>query len=278
MATRIIDGGAVANQLQQTIKEKVAKLNAEKNLAPGLAIVLVNSPKARRNIAELKKRMCNNVGIYCEVYTLNSLSSQSDLIATIEKLNNDPKITGINVHPTPAHIDYSTVVRAMNPAKDIEGVHPMNLGNFLIGEKQYVPFTPRGIMKLIESTGTDLKGKRAVIVGRSQHVGLPVGFLLLEKHATVTFAHSRSWYLEQLTRAADVLVVAAGHPEMITGAMIKPGAVVIDVGTNMVGDHLVGDVEYDSASQVAGWITPVPGGVGPMTVAMMLNNLVECCE
>lgn len=278
MATRIIDGSAVANELRKTIKEKVAKLNAEKKKAPGLAIVLVNGPKARKNIAELKKRMCESAGIYCEVHTLNSLSNQGELIATIEKLNKDPKITGINVHPTPAHINYSTVVRAMDPAKDIEGVHPMNLGNFLIGDKQYIPFTPRGIMKLIESTGTDLKGKRAVILGRSQHVGLTVGFLLLEKHATVTFAHSRSWYLEQLTREADVLIVAAGHPEMITGAMIKPGAVVIDVGTNVVGDHLVGDVEYDSASQVAGWITPVPGGVGPMTVAMMLNNLVECCD
>ena len=154
----------------------------------------------------------------------------------------------------------------------------MNLGNFLIGDKQFIPFTPRGIMKLIESTGTDLKGKRAVIVGRSHHVGLPTGFLLLEKHATVTFAHSRSWYLDQLLKKADILIVAAGHPEMITGDMVKPGVVVIDVGTNNVGGHLVGDVEYDSVSQVASWITPVPGGVGPMTVAMLLMNMVECCS
>lgn len=278
MAARIIDGSAVAGELQQTVKDAVARLKAEGKQVPGLAIVLVNSPKARKNIAELKKRMCDNVGIYCEVHTLNSLSTQSDVISLVEKLNKDPKITGINIHPLPNYIDAGAVIKAMDPAKDVEGVHPMNLGNFLIGEKQFIPFTPRGVMKLIESTGTEIKGKRAVIVGRSHHVGLPVGFLLLEKHATVTFAHSRSWYLEQMTQKADILVVAAGHPEMITGAMVKPGAIVIDVGVNSVGDHLVGDVEFDTVSQVAGWITPVPGGVGPMTVGMLLMNMVECCS
>lgn len=278
MSARIIDGSKIANQLRQQIKDDMAKLKAEKKQQPGLAIVLVNSPVARRNIAELKKRMCENVGIYCEVHTLNSLSSQSDVIALVGKLNKDPKISGINIHPMPTHIDYRVVVESMDPAKDIEGVHPLNLGNFLIGDKQYIPFTPRGIMKLIEATGVELKGKRAVVVGRSQHVGIPVGFLLLEQHATVTFAHSRSWYLEDVTRKADILIVATGHPEMITGAMIKPGAVVIDVGASMVGENLVGDVEHSSAEQVAGWITPVPGGVGPMTVAMMLANLVECCR
>lgn len=277
MAARIIDGTAVAKELQQQIKQDVAKRKSE-GTAPGLAIVLVSSPRARKSIAELKKRMCDSVGIPCEVHKLNSLTGQEEVIELVKKLNNDPKVTGINIHPMPNHIDYSAVVQAMDPAKDVEGVHPMNLGNFLIGDKQYIPFTPRGIMKLIEATGVELKGKRAVIIGRSQHVGLPVGFLLLEKHATVSFAHSRSWYLEQLVREADVLIVAAGHPEMITGSMIKPGAVVIDVGTSSVGGNLVGDVEYDSVSQVAGWITPVPGGVGPMTIAMLLRNLVECCE
>ncbi|MBS3898056.1 MAG: bifunctional 5,10-methylenetetrahydrofolate dehydrogenase/5,10-methenyltetrahydrofolate cyclohydrolase [Dethiobacter sp.] len=277
MAARIIDGSAIAKELQQKIKADVAKFK-EQNKTPGLAIVLVNSPVARTNIAELKKRMCDSVGIYCEVHTLNSLSGQANVMALVEKLNADPKITGINIHPMPNHIDYRAVVHAIDPLKDVEGVHPENMGNFLIGDKRYIPFTPRGIMKLLESTGIELKGKRAVIVGRSQHVGLPVGFLLLERHATVSFAHSRSWYLEQLTCQADVLVVAAGHAEMITGSMVKPGAVVIDVGTNLVGGHLVGDVEHDSVSQVAGWLTPVPGGVGPMTVAMLLNNLIGCCD
>lgn len=277
MAARIIDGSAIARELQQKIKADVAKLK-EQNKTPGLAIVLVNSPVARTNVAELKKRMCDSVGIYCEVHTLNSLSLQDNVIELVEKLNADPKITGINIHPMPNHIDYRAVIHAVDPVKDVEGVHPMNLGNFLIGDKRYIPFTPRGIMKLLESTGIELKGKRAVIVGRSQHVGLPVGFLLLEQHATVSFTHSRSWYLEQLTCQADVLIVATGHPEMITGSMVKPGAVVIDVGTNLVGGHLVGDVEHDSVNQVAGWITPIPGGVGPMTVAMLLNNLIGCCD
>ncbi|MCW3490265.1 bifunctional 5,10-methylenetetrahydrofolate dehydrogenase/5,10-methenyltetrahydrofolate cyclohydrolase [Dethiobacter alkaliphilus] len=278
MSARIIDGSAVAAELQQQIKQDVAKLKSENKQLPGLAIVVVSSPKARKNIAELKKRMCEKVGIPCEIHKLNPLSGQEDVIALIEKLNKDPKITGINIHPVPDHIDYRAVVQALDPAKDVEGVHPMNQGNFLIGDKKFVPFTPRAIMRLLESTGEDLKGKRAVIVGRSQHVGLPVGFLLLEKHATVSYAHSRSWYLEDVTRLADILIVAAGHPEMITGSMIKPGAIVIDVGTNMVGGHLVGDVEHHTAQRVAGWITPVPGGVGPMTVAMLLMNLVECCE
>jgi methylenetetrahydrofolate dehydrogenase (NADP+) / methenyltetrahydrofolate cyclohydrolase len=277
MAARIIDGSVVANEIKQHVKDSVARMESA-GKAPGLAIVLVNSPKSRKSIAELKKRTCDSVGMYCEVHTLHSLSSQSDVIALVEKLNKDPKITGINLHPMPNHIDFNAVLHAVDPAKDVEGIHPMNLGNFLIGDKQFIPFTPRGIIKLIESTGTELKGKRAIVVGRSQHVGLPIGFLLLEKHATVSFVHSRSWYLEEMTKKADVLIVAAGHPEMINGSMIKPGAVVIDVGTSSVGGHLVGDVEYDSASQVAGWITPVPGGVGPMTVAMLLMNMVECCD
>ncbi|MDW7651845.1 MAG: bifunctional 5,10-methylenetetrahydrofolate dehydrogenase/5,10-methenyltetrahydrofolate cyclohydrolase [Bacillota bacterium] len=278
MAAQLIDGTKIANELRQQIKKDVAKLKSENQKAPGLAIVLVNSPKARKNIAELKKRMCADVGIYCEIHTLNSLSNESDVVELVKTLNEDPRFTAINIHPMPPHIDYQNVVKAMDPAKDVEGVHPMNLGNFLIGDKQYIPFTPRGIIKIIESTGVEIKGKRAVIVGRSQHVGLPVGFLLLEKHATVSFAHSRSWYLEEMTKEADILVVAAGHPEMITGSMIKKGAIVIDVGTNVVGQHLVGDVEHDSAKQVAGWITPVPGGVGPMTITMMLRNMVECCD
>ena len=278
MAARIIDGTAVASEVQQQIIKEVAKLKSEKKQIPGLAIVVVSSPKARKNIAELKKRMCEKVGIHCEIHKLNSLSSAADVIAKIKELNNDPKIQGINIHPTPTHIDFRAVVQALDPAKDVEGVHPMNQGNFLIGDKQYIPFTPRAIMRLLDFTGEDLKGKRAVIVGRSQHVGLPVGFLLLEKHATVSFAHSRSWYLEDITRQADILIVATGHPEMITGAMVKPGAIVIDVGTNVVGGHLVGDVEHHSANRVAGWITPVPGGVGPMTVAMLQMNLLECCK
>jgi methylenetetrahydrofolate dehydrogenase (NADP+)/methenyltetrahydrofolate cyclohydrolase len=278
MAAQTIDGTAVSKELLSYVKDHVAQLKATKKVVPGLAIVVVNSPVARSGIAELKKRMCQSVGIYCEVHTLNSLTTQDGVIKLLQKLNKDPKITGINIHPMPNHISFTNVVKAMDPEKDIEGVHPMNMGNFLIGDKRYIPFTPRGILKLIKSTGIELKGQRAVVVGRSHHVGLPIAFLLLEEHCTVSFAHSRSWYLEELTRKADILVVATGHPEMINGSMIKPGAVVIDVGMNLVGNHFVGDVEHASVAPVAGWLTPVPGGVGPMTVASLLLNLVECCE
>lgn len=278
MAAKIIDGNIIAEEISKAVKEDVERIKKEKGRAPSLAIVVVKSPVARRSIAELKRRNCEKVGINCKVYQLSSLSSQSEVIALVEKLSKDDSVDGINLHPMPSHIKMSEVVKAMDPAKDVEGIHPRNLGSFLIGEKTYTPFTPKGIMRLIESTGVEIEGKHAVVVGRSSHVGLPTGFMLLERNATVTFAHSRSWYLEQVTRKADILVVAAGHPEMITGDMIKPGAVVIDVGISMVEGRLVGDVEHSSARNVAGWITPVPGGVGPMTVAMLLHNVVRCCE
>ncbi len=277
-AARILDGNLVAAEIRQQVKEEMKRVKAARGVVPGLAIVLVNSPVAHRGIAELKKRTCESVGVYCQIHELGSLTRQDEVIALIKRLNYDQRIHGINVHPLPNHMNFKQVIRAVDPAKDVEGLHPLNLGNFLIGDRSYLPFTPRGIMKLIEKTGIELKGKRCVVVGRSHHVGLPIAFMLLEKHATVTIAHSRSWYLEQMTREADVLVVAAGHPEMITGSMVKPGAVVIDVGVNVVGGHLVGDVEHKSVRKVAGWLTPVPGGVGPMTIAMLLLNLVRCCE
>jgi methylenetetrahydrofolate dehydrogenase (NADP+)/methenyltetrahydrofolate cyclohydrolase len=278
MAAQIIDGNVVAGEIRKLVKDEMNRVKKNKEIVPGLAIVLVNSPVARKSIAELKKRTCESVGVYCEIHELNSLTRQDEVIELIEELNGDPKIHGINLHPMPNHINFKQLINHVDPAKDVEGLHPENMGNFLLGGKTFVPFTPRGIMKLIESTGIEIKGKRAVIVGRSQHVGLPIGFLLLEQHATVTFAHSRSWYLEQVIREADILVVAAGHPEMINGDMVKPGALVIDVGVSMVSGHFVGDVEYASVSRVADWITPVPGGVGPMSIAMMLLNLVRCCE
>jgi methylenetetrahydrofolate dehydrogenase (NADP+) / methenyltetrahydrofolate cyclohydrolase len=277
-SARILDGNVVAAEIRQQVKEEMARVKKNKGVVPGLAIVLVNSPVSRKSIAQLKKRTCDSVGVYCEIHELNSLTRQEEVEALIRKLNSDPKIHGINLHPMPNHINFKELIQVVDPHKDVEGLHPENMGNFLLGDKTYVPFTPRGIMKLIEKTGIEFKGKRVVIVGRSQHVGLPIGFLLLEQHATVTFAHSRSWYLEQATREADILVVATGHPEMINGDMVKPGAVVIDVGISMVGGHFVGDVEHNSVSRVAGWITPVPGGVGPMTIAMLLLNLVRCCE
>jgi methylenetetrahydrofolate dehydrogenase (NADP+)/methenyltetrahydrofolate cyclohydrolase len=278
MSAQILDGNLVAAEIRQQVREEINRVRAARGVIPGLAIVMVKSPVAHRGIAELKKRTCDSVGVYCEIHELDSLTRQDEVIALIKNLNRNKRIHGINIHPLPNHMNFKQVIRAVDPAKDVEGLHPFNLGNFLIGNRSYLPFTPRGVMKLIEKTGIDLKGKHCVVVGRSHHVGLPVAFLLLEQHATVSIAHSRSWYLEQLTRDADVLVVATGHPEMITGGMVKPGAAVIDVGVNVVGGHLVGDVEHKSVRNVAGWITPVPGGVGPMTISMLLLNLVKCCE
>jgi len=275
---QVLNGNLVAEEIRQQVKEKMNRVRAARGVIPGLAIVMVKSPVAQSSIAELKRRICEGVGVYCQIHELGASTRQDEVIDLIREINRDPRIHGINIHPLPSHMDFRQVIRAVAPAKDVEGLHPLNIGNFLIGDKSHLPFTPRGIMKLIEKTGIDLRGKRCVVVGRSQHVGLPVAFLLLEKHATVSIAHSRSWYLKQMTSEADVLVVAAGHPEMITGDMVKPGAVVIDVGINVVDGHFVGDVEHKSVSQVAGWITPVPGGVGPMTIAMLLLSLVSCCE
>ncbi|HHX74037.1 MAG TPA: bifunctional 5,10-methylenetetrahydrofolate dehydrogenase/5,10-methenyltetrahydrofolate cyclohydrolase, partial [Firmicutes bacterium] len=223
-AAHLLDGTAAARQILAESKKLLAERKKANRKLPGLAVVVVESPRARVNIARLKKRVCDAAGIYCELHLLSPLSVQAEVIALVEKLNADPKITGINIHPLPPHLDYRAVVAAMDPAKDVEGVHPQNLGGFLLWGEGCVPFTPRGVMKLIETTGLEIAGKRATVVGRSPHVGLPVAFLLMEHGAAVTIAHSRSRRLEEVTKKADILVVATGHPEMITGRMIKEGA------------------------------------------------------
>ncbi|MCX7918115.1 MAG: bifunctional methylenetetrahydrofolate dehydrogenase/methenyltetrahydrofolate cyclohydrolase FolD [bacterium] len=279
MSAQIIDGKAIAKEIRQQIKEEIAQLVATGKTQPGLAVVIVGNNPASRVYVNAKKKACAEVGIYSEEYALPETITESELISLIQKLNHDRKIHGILVQlPLPDHIDEQKVIESINPQKDVDGFHPMNIGNLLIGTPTFIPCTPAGIMVLLQKTGIELKGKHAVVIGRSNIVGKPVSILLLAQHATVTICHSRTIDLPAVAREADVLVVAIGKPNFITGAAIKPGAVVIDVGVNRVDDKLVGDVEFESVSQVAGYITPVPGGVGPMTIAMLLQNTLQAAK
>jgi methylenetetrahydrofolate dehydrogenase (NADP+)/methenyltetrahydrofolate cyclohydrolase len=217
--------------------------------------------------------------MYSEVHRLPAETSEEELLKLVDQLNRDPKLHGILVQlPLPKHIDETKVIEAIDPAKDVDGFHPVNAGRLLIGQDSFLPCTPFGIMELLKQENVELKGKHAVVVGRSNIVGKPVALLLLQEHATVSICHSRTADLGAMTRQADVLVVAVGRPNFITGDMIKPGAVVIDVGINRVEDGLVGDVDFESAKEVAGKITPVPGGVGPMTITMLLRNTLLAAE
>jgi len=278
MSARIIDGKAIAEEVRQEVREEVARLK-ERGILPGLAVILVGDDPASKTYVRNKERACKDVGIHSEVYRLPADTPEQEVLRLIGELNGRSDISGILLqHPVPGHIDERRCFDAISPDKDVDGFHPVNQGRLLIGEECFVPCTPRGIIHLLDKTGVDLKGKRAVVVGRSNIVGKPVAILLLSRHATVTICHSRTQDLAAETRAADVLVVAMGRARAIRGDMIKPGAVVIDVGVNAEDGKLVGDVDFESAQEVASAITPVPGGVGPMTIAMLLKNTVEAAR
>jgi len=278
VSARIIDGKAIAEEVRQEVREEVARLK-ERGILPGLAVILVGDDPASKTYVRNKERACKDVGIHSEVYRLPADTPEQEVLRLIGELNGRSDISGILLqHPVPGHIDERRCFDAISPDKDVDGFHPVNQGRLLIGEECFVPCTPRGIIHLLDKTGVDLKGKRAVVVGRSNIVGKPVALLLLSRHATVTICHSRTQDLAAETRAADVLVVAMGRARAIRGDMIKPGAVVIDVGVNAVDGKLVGDVDFESAQEVASAITPVPGGVGPMTIAMLLKNTVEAAK
>ena len=279
MSAHIIDGKEIAEQLRQEIAGEVAALK-EKGIQPGLAVILVGEDPASKTYVRNKERASKNAGIHSEVYRLPADTPEAEVLRLIGELNGRPEISGILLqHPVPGHINERACFDAISPEKDVDGFHPVNAGRLLIGEKCFVPCTPTGIMYLLDKTGVELKGKRAVVVGRSNIVGKPVALLLLNRHATVTICHSRTADLGAETRAADVLVVAIGRAKAISGDMIKPGAVVIDVGVNPGEEgKLVGDVDFESAVKVASAITPVPGGVGPMTIAMLLRNTVEAAK
>jgi methylenetetrahydrofolate dehydrogenase (NADP+)/methenyltetrahydrofolate cyclohydrolase len=275
MPAKVIDGKKIAAEIRKELKKRTSKLKTK----PGLAVVLVGHDPASEVYVNMKEKTCSEVGFYSKKILLPEDAEEDKLLEVIDGLNQDPKIHGMLVQlPLPDHIDEHLVIDAILPHKDADGFHPINMGNMLIGKNIIVPATPKGIMKLIESTGVVLEGKHAVVVGRSNIVGKPVSILLQQKNCTVTMCHSRTKNLSELTKQADVLVVAMGKARQVTGDMVKKGAVVIDAGTSKVFDKLVGDVDFDSVRKVAGFITPVPGGVGPMTIACLLENTIECME
>lgn len=276
MSAVLLDGKNSAKEIRRQIKAEAAKLMAERGIQPGLAVILVGGDPASQIYVNSKEKDCSLVGFHSEVYRLPEETTDGELISLIRRLNGDKKIHGILVqHPLPAHLDESAAFESIDPRKDVDGFNLINVGLLATGGKSFVPCTPRAVIWLLKNAGIDIRGKHAVVVGRSNIVGKPAASLLLREHATVTICHSRTADLPAITRQADILVAAIGKPEFITGDMIKPGAAVIDVGINRQGDGMVGDVEFSSAVEVAGWITPVPGGVGPMTRAMLLQNTLE---
>ncbi len=276
----IINGKEVSASIRQELKIETAKFVAEYGYAPGLAVIIVGEDPASQVYVNNKHKACLEVGFVSEVYRLPQNTQMEELLALVDKLNADEKIHGILCQlPLPKHLNEEQVILRINPDKDVDAFHPINTGKIMIGNNNFVPCTPAGVMKLIESTGTDICGKECVVVGRSNIVGKPQAMLLLQKNGTVTICHSRTKDLKAVTKRADILVVAVGIPNFITGDMIKAGAVVMDVGINRTADgKLTGDVDFESAERVASYITPVPGGIGPMTITMLLENTLTAAK
>lgn len=274
---KIIDGKKIAQDIRAGLKDEVKEMKDE-GRAPGLAVVLVGNDPASQTYVGMKEKAARKVGVKSDMHYLDADASEGELLDLVEQLNNDHTIDGILVQlPLPDHIEEKKVIEAIEPGKDVDGFHPVNTGRLFSGQNEGLRFeacTPLGIIELIERQ-VDIDGKNAVIVGRSNIVGKPVAHLLLERHATITICHSHTADLKAETLQADILVAAVGVPEMIKGEMVKEGATVIDVGINRVDGELVGDVDFETAKERAGYITPVPGGVGPMTIAMLMNNTIK---
>ena len=279
MAT-IIDGKAVAREIQKQIKEEIDGLKRRWGMVLGLGVVLVGDDPASHLYVRNKEKACKEVGIRSQEHLLPASVSEKELLSVIHSLNRDKQIHGILVQlPLPAHIRSDKILEAVSPLKDVDGFHPVNQGLLLLGAEGLKPCTPLGIMKLLDSIGCDPKGKNATVVGRSNIVGKPVALMLLARHATVTLCHSRTAQLKDEVSRADILVVAIGKAGLVRGDWIKPGAVVIDVGSNRLpSGKFVGDVEFEGAKERASWISPVPGGVGPMTICMLLFNTLRAAK
>ena len=278
MTAQIIDGKNIALKVREGLMPRVEALKA-KGKTPGLTVVLVGENPASQIYVRNKERAAVKLGFKSEIIRMEETATQQELLDVVLRLNADETVDGILVQlPLPKHMDEQAILAAIDPNKDVDGFHAMNAGRLMNGEKGFVACTPKGVMRLLEETGVELSGKNAVVVGRSNIVGKPMALLLLQKNCTVTIAHSRTQNLADVTRNADILVVAVGKPGFVTGDMIKPGAVVMDVGINRVDGKVCGDVDYDSAVQVASHITPVPGGVGAMTIAMLMENALEAAE
>jgi methylenetetrahydrofolate dehydrogenase (NADP+)/methenyltetrahydrofolate cyclohydrolase len=276
----LIDGKALAKEVRAEVKTRAEAFAAEHGRAPGLHVVLVGEDPASTVYVRNKERAAGKVGIAGEVHRLPATTSQADLLALIAELNAAPGIDGILVQlPLPDHLDDQTIVDAIDPRKDVDGLHPFNAGLLFVGRKGLRPCTPSGCMRMLDHVGCDPKGKRALVLGRSTLVGKPIALMLLERHATVTMAHSRTTDLADRVAEADIVIAAVGRANLVKGGWIKEGAVVIDVGINRLDDgSLTGDVDFEGASKRASYITPVPGGVGPMTIAMLLSNTVDAAE
>lgn len=277
---QIISGKEVALRVREKIKNEVAELVNKTGKRPGLAVIIVGEDPASQVYVKNKAKGCEEVGFHSEVYRLPEQTEMAELLALVDKLNNDKNIHGILCQlPLPKHLDETEVILAIDPSKDVDAFHPVNTGKIMIGNYSFLPCTPAGVMELIASTGVDIAGKECVVVGRSNIVGKPQAMLLLQKNGTVTICHSKTKNLKETTKRADILVVAVGRPNFITGDMIKEGAIVVDVGINRGEDgKLVGDVHFESAEKVASYITPVPGGVGPMTITMLLQNTLTAAK
>ena len=285
MSAEIIDGTAIAATIRAEIKAEVDAMRAQYDTVPGLATVLVGERKDSQSYVRMKKKACAEVGITSFGHDLPADISQAELLTVVQELNANPAVNGILVQlPLPDHIDDETILGAISLEKDVDGFHPLNIGRLSMKRREplFVPCTPKGCIELLDRSGVQIEGKHAVVLGRSNIVGLPVAMLLLHRNATLTICHSRTKDLPAVVREADILIAAVGRAEMVKGDWLKPGVVVIDVGVNAVDDatkkkgyRLVGDVDFAQAQEVAGAITPVPGGVGPMTIAMLLKNTVE---
>lgn len=289
MTAQIIDGKQVAAQMRQELTEKVADLKT-KGIVPGLAVVLVGDDPASKSYVTAKERACHEIGIYSDDNRLSEDTTQDQLMTLVDKLNNDPKINGILVQlPLPKHLNESQVLLAIDPNKDVDGFHPVNVGKMVVGEDAFLPCTPHGIIHLLVRSGVKTEGAEVVVVGRSNIVGKPIANMLIQKsptgNATVTVCHTRTRNIAEHVKRADIIIAAAGRPNTVTADMVKDGAVVIDVGVNRVEDatkqrgyRLVGDVDFEAVREKASLITPVPGGVGPMTITMLMYNTVESAE
>lgn len=277
---QIIDGKAVSAAVKEEVAAETARLKDENGLKVGLAVVIVGNDSASRVYVNNKKKACEAVGFQSFEYALDENTTQEQLLDLVNVLNRDERVNGILVQlPLPKHIDEKAVINAISPDKDVDAFHPVNVGKIMIGEYSFLPCTPAGVMRLIESTGVDITGKQCAVVGRSNIVGKPQAMLLLQKNGTVTICHSKTKNLKEICQSADILVVAIGRAKFITGDMIKEGAVVIDVGMDRdENGKLCGDVDFESAKEKAGYITPVPGGVGPMTIAMLMKNTLTAAK
>ncbi len=278
MAAKMLDGAAMALEVEKELKQRVDALR-EKNVVPGLCVILVGNDPASQTYVANKEKACARLGIHSQTLRMGAETTQAELEAAIERANEDEAIHGILVQlPLPAHLDEHRALALIRPEKDVDGFHAVNMGRLARGEDCVVACTPKGALHMLKAAGVPIAGKNAVVIGRSNIVGKPMALLLLQENATVTICHSRTENLAEYTRRADILVAAVGKPRFVTADMVKEGAAVLDVGINRVDGKLCGDVDFETVKEKAGWISPVPGGVGKMTIAMLMENTVSAAE